>query len=101
MVTWIEYEGERYLVSMLGERSDWVQNARAAGGEAVMRCGRREPIRLVEVPVAKRAPIISAWYKITWSSTLPHFGLDPKADIDEFETIAPAHSVFRITERDV
>jgi hypothetical protein len=100
MVTWVEYEGERYLVSMLGERSDWVRNARAAGGEAVIRRGRREPVRLIEVPAAEGAHIIQAWYRITWTSTLPHLGLDPGSDITEFERIAPAHPVFRIVPRD-
>jgi hypothetical protein len=28
------YQGERYIVSMLGDGSEWVQNARAAGGMA-------------------------------------------------------------------
>jgi hypothetical protein len=27
-----EYEGERYLVSMLGKDANWVRNVRAAGG---------------------------------------------------------------------
>jgi hypothetical protein len=96
MVTWIEYEGERYLVSMLGEGTDWVRNARAAGGEAVLRRGRREPVLLVEVPVVERARVIQAWYKVTWTSTQPHLGIDPAANLDEFERIAPAHPVFRI-----
>ncbi len=100
MVTWIEYDGERYLVSMLGERSDWVRNARAASGEAVIRRGRRESVHLIEVPVVERAPIIRAWYKVTSSSTLPHLGLDPNSDIAEFDRIAPAHPVFRIVSRD-
>lgn len=37
VVTWVEHGGERYFVSMLGERSDWVRNARAAQGEAAIR----------------------------------------------------------------
>jgi hypothetical protein len=100
MVTWVEYEGERYLVSMLGERSDWVRNSRAAGGEAVLRRGRRAPVRLIEVPATERAPIIRAWYKVTWTSTLPHLGLDPNGEIEEFEAIAPEYPVFRIAPRD-
>src|SRR3989304_8942744 len=34
-VTWIELEGTRFLVSMLGGGSDWVHNVRAPGGAAV------------------------------------------------------------------
>ncbi len=34
-------DGQRYLVSMLGERAQWVHNVRAAGGRAVLRSGGR------------------------------------------------------------
>jgi F420H(2)-dependent quinone reductase len=45
----VNYEGERYLVAMLGERTNWFSNVRAAGGHAVLRHGRREVVRLEEV----------------------------------------------------
>lgn len=48
------FEGERYLVSMLGEEANWVKNARAAGGDVVLRHGRREKVRLEEVPPGGR-----------------------------------------------
>ena len=36
------YQGQRYLVSMLGNGSEWVQNVRAAGGKAcIKRCWSR------------------------------------------------------------
>src|SRR5215475_2756002 len=34
-------DGQRYLVSMLGNNVQWVHNVRAAGGKAVLRHGRR------------------------------------------------------------
>ncbi len=43
-------DGQRYLVSMLGENVHWVQNVRAAGGRAVLRRGGREEVHLEEVP---------------------------------------------------
>src|SRR3990172_2988325 len=49
MVTWVEYGGQRYFVSMLGESSEWVRNLRAAGGVAVFRHGRRRSVLLEEV----------------------------------------------------
>ena len=55
------YEGERYLVSMLGEGSAWVLNARAAAGIATIHHGRRRPIVLREVPTGQRAPILKAY----------------------------------------
>lgn len=96
MVTWVEYEGERYLVSMLGERSDWVRNSRAAGGEAVIRHGKRRSVRLEEVPVAARAPIIQAWFQRTAQATQHHLGIAAGAGIEDFERIVPDHPVFRI-----
>jgi hypothetical protein len=35
-----EHDGERFLVSMLGE-ANWVHNVHAAGGRAVLRHGKR------------------------------------------------------------
>jgi deazaflavin-dependent oxidoreductase (nitroreductase family) len=96
MVTWVEYEGDRYLVSMLGEHTAWVRNARAASGEAVLRRGKRTPVTLEDVPVDQRAPIIRDWYRRTASSTRAHVGLDTDAPLEEFERIANRHPVFRI-----
>src|SRR5204863_8672014 len=56
-------DGQRYLVSMLGEKVAWVTNVRAAGGKAVLRHGRREEIRLEEVPAGQRAPILKAYLR--------------------------------------
>ena len=53
-----DWQGEWYLVPMLGGRCNWVQNVRAADGYAVLRHGRARPGRLVEVPVRERGPII-------------------------------------------
>src|SRR3990170_5094041 len=63
MVTWVAYSSQRYFVSMLGQRSDWIRNVEAVGGAAVFRHGRRRSVRLEEVPPDARAPIIQAWYR--------------------------------------
>src|SRR3972149_4126236 len=55
MVTWVEYGSQRYFVSMLGPRSDWIRNLEAAGAAAVFRQGRRRPVRLEEGPTEARA----------------------------------------------
>jgi len=100
VVTWVEHEGARYLVSMLGEVSDWVRNARAAAGEAAIRHGSRRPVRLEEVPPDRRAPILQAYLKRTAISTAYHLGLKPDAPVEEFQHVAGRHPVFRIVERD-
>ncbi len=54
-------EGERYLVSMLGADVAWVQNVKAGAGRAVLRHGRTEQVRLEELEVEKRAPVLKAY----------------------------------------
>jgi len=43
------YRGQRYLVSMLGDSSEWVRNVRAAGGRAFIKRGRSHPVTLAEI----------------------------------------------------
>ncbi|KKL75081.1 hypothetical protein LCGC14_2058450, partial [marine sediment metagenome] len=85
----------RYLVSPRGE-AEWVRNVRAAGGDAVIRHGRRQRVRLEEVAAEQRALILKAYLGENALSTRQHFGLDPKAELAEFERIAARHPVFRI-----
>ena len=96
-VTWVKVDGVKYLVAMMGEESDWVHNARAAGGHVIFRRGKRRDAVIEELPVPERAPIIRAWYSRTGGSTPRHYiGLDPQAPLEEFEKIAPRWPVFRL-----
>jgi hypothetical protein len=53
-----DYQGERYLVSMLGQDTNWVRSMRTAGGRAVLRHGHREVVHLGEVDPGERAAIL-------------------------------------------
>jgi hypothetical protein len=88
-------DGERYLVSMLGEQVEWVRNARAADGRVVLRHGRREEVRLEEVPVAQRAPVLKRYLQIA-PGARPHVPVPKDAPLAEFELLAPRIPVFRI-----
>ena len=99
VVTWVEQDEKRYLVSPRGE-SEWVRNVRAADGEAVLRHRGRQRVRLEEMATEERAPIIKAYLAKTAMATRQHFGVDPKAGIGEFEAIAARHPVFRIVTVD-
>lgn len=88
-------DGERYLVSMLGENVAWVRNIRAADGKAVLRHGRREDVRLEEVPVGRRAPILKAYLQQA-PGARPHVAVDKSAPLSEFERIAATIPVFRV-----
>ncbi len=91
-------DGNRYLVSMLGENVDWVRNVRAANGDAVLRYGRVEAVSLREIPVAERAPILKA-YLARAPGGRPHFDIDWNAPLSEFERVAPRYPVFQVQPR--
>ena len=54
-----DVSGERYLVSMLGDRVNWVRTVRAAGGDATLSHGGRERVHLEEVAPERRAPVLT------------------------------------------
>ena len=91
-----DYEDDRYLVAMLGERSNWARNVRAAAGAAVLVHGRREPIRLEEVAAAERAPILRPYLELA-PGARAHLPVDPDDDLTAFEAIAARYPVFRIS----
>jgi hypothetical protein len=90
-----ELNGERYLVSMLGEDSNWVRNVRAAGGRVALRRRGRHEVRLVEVPIGERAPILRRYLQVA-PGARPHIPVDQHAPLEEFAQIAPDYPVFRI-----
>ena len=87
--------GERYLVAMLGEDTNWVKNVGAAGGRATLRHGITEQVRLKEVDVSQRAPILKAYLQIA-PGARPHMAISKDAPISEFEKVAVQHPVFRV-----
>ena len=87
--------GERYLVSMLGEDTNWVRNVRAAGGNASLRHGRIEQVFLEEVEINRRAPILKAYLKLA-PGARPHIPISKDAPISEFEKIASKYPVFKL-----
>lgn len=87
--------GERYLVSMLGEETNWVRNVRAAKGKARLRHGMSEQVRLEEVDVRQRAPILKVFLQHA-PGARPHIPVDKNAPISEFEKITSKYPVFRV-----
>ena len=90
-----DYQGERYLVAMLGQRAGWAANVRAAAGEAILHDGERRPVRLEEVDPRERGPILKRHLEVAPAarSFVPlAVGSDPSA----FDAIADAYPVFRI-----
>jgi hypothetical protein len=92
----VDVEGERYLVAMLGPATNWVRNVQAADGRAVLRHGDREAVRLDEVAVGARAPILRR-YLDRAPGARPHFPVRRGAPVGDFARVADRYPVFRVT----
>ncbi len=91
----VTMNGERYLVSMLGEETNWVQNVRATNGRARLVHGMSEQVFLEEVDIRQRAPILKAYLHIA-PGARPHIPISKDAPISEFEKIVSRYPIFRI-----
>jgi hypothetical protein len=94
----VPYRRHWYLVSMFGEQANWVRNVHAVGGEVRIVHGRRRAVRLVDVEVADRAPILRR-YLLLARGARPHIDIDPRATLAEYERIAGRYPVFRVEAR--
>ena len=98
-----EHGTSRYLVSLAGE-SEWVKNVRANNSRASLRRLRSRPVRLVELPVAERPPVLKAYLSKRAYSKSPEFeareffGVSPNASLDDLAEIAGRYPVFRIEQ---
>ena len=87
--------GERYLVSMLGEETNWVRNVRATSGQARLVHGISEQVRLEEVDIRQRAPILKTYLQLA-PGARPHIPISKDAPISEFEKIVIKYPIFRM-----
>ncbi|MBN1427481.1 MAG: nitroreductase family deazaflavin-dependent oxidoreductase [Anaerolineae bacterium] len=87
--------GERYLVSMLGEEANWVRNVKAAGGNAILQHGIREQVILEEIASGQRASILKAYLQHA-PGARPHIPISKDAPLSAFEKIASDYPVFRV-----
>ncbi|MEO3813260.1 nitroreductase family deazaflavin-dependent oxidoreductase [Sphaerisporangium sp. B11E5] len=90
-----DHDGERYLVSMLGENTSWVANVRAAGGHAVLWDGHPHAVRLEEVPPGLRSPILRRYLRNA-PGARAHIPVNRHAPVADFSRVAADYPVFRI-----
>jgi F420H(2)-dependent quinone reductase len=90
-----DWDGQWYLVPMLGERCNWVQNVRAADGRATLRRGRAVACRLIEVPVSERPPVLRRYLEKV-PGARPHIPVGRRAPLADFAAIAARYPVFRV-----
>lgn len=91
----VAQEGERYLVAMFGYNTGWARNVAAANGQAILRHGRTEPIRLEEIPVTQRARVLKRYLQIA-PGARPHMPISKDDPLEVFETHAVDYPVFRV-----
>jgi deazaflavin-dependent oxidoreductase (nitroreductase family) len=90
-----DYEGDRYLVAMLGERANWVANVRATGGRAALHRHGLERIQLEEVDPSRRAAILRRYLGLA-PGARAQFPVTPDAPLADFERISSQYPVFRV-----
>jgi deazaflavin-dependent oxidoreductase (nitroreductase family) len=88
-------DGRWYLISMLGERCNWVQNVRAAHGLVTLRHGRAMRCQLQELPVRER-PLVLKRYLQQVPGARPHFPVSQHSGVSAFEEIAGRYPVFLV-----
>ena len=91
-------DGRRYIVAGL-EGADWVKNVRASGWAVLARGREEQRVRLVELPVEERAPILREFprevpHGVQFFRQLHGVSGDP----EEFAALAPRCPVFRLEE---
>ena len=89
-------DDERWLVAPYGEVS-WVRNAGAAGKLQLTRAGRCEQLANEEVGAEDAAPVLQRYLKRV-PVVRPFFDVSPDSPLAEFDTEAPHHPVFRLTD---
>ena len=90
---------ERYLVSMLGDDTNWVRNVEAAGGRATLRHGKTEQVILHRVAVQDRPPILKKYLRLA-PGARSHIPVRKDAPLSEFEKVAGGFPVFRVENID-
>jgi hypothetical protein len=90
----VAYEGDRYLVAMLGNETNWVRNLRA-DNRAVLLHGTRENVSLVEDFSDNRAAILRRYLELAGGAR-PFFPIDRRAPLSDFEGIIQDYPVFRV-----
>ena len=88
-------DGERYLVSMLGEDVNWVRNVKAANGRVTLRHGRSEDVKLEEVAPEYRTPVLKDYLKRA-PAARGHLPVHKDAPLAEFELVSSRFPVFRV-----
>ncbi len=90
-----DYLGERYVVAMLGQKTNWARNLRADGHAVLLMRRKREKVSLVEDFTSDRAAILRRYLDLA-PGARPFFPIDRRAPKEDFERIVNDYPVFRV-----
>lgn len=90
-----DYQGGRYLVAMLGQKTKWARNLRADGHAVLLMRRKRENVSLLEDFSGDRAAILRRYLELA-PGARPFFPVDRRAPLGEFERIVNDYPVFRV-----
>jgi hypothetical protein len=108
-VSTLTLDGALYLIGGLAD-ADWVKNARAARWGILTHGRASERVRLIELPVEERGPVLRAFPRlvpggVAFFQRIYYLPEDPAALPDAFAALATSATVFRIepdsSERDI
>ncbi|MGP2442619.1 nitroreductase/quinone reductase family protein [Streptomyces sp. JW3] len=93
----VKIDGTMYILQAFPQ-SDWVKNVRAAGAGTLVRGRKAVPVKLVEVPVAERAPIARQFPTQVpmGAGIFVKNGVVADKSPESFERAAPEIPVFRV-----
>ncbi len=91
----LRVRGAHYLVSMLGPKANWVRNAEAAGGRAVLVRGRRRAVRLVRVHGEAAVPVLRRYLLIARSGRV-HLDVTRESSDADLRSAAQRYPVLRV-----
>jgi hypothetical protein len=94
--------GQQYVVGG-STQADWVKNARAAGWGVLAHGREEERVRLLELPVEERAPVLQEFPKkvpggIPFFRSMYGLPKEKEALPEAFAALAPRCAVFRLEE---
>jgi hypothetical protein len=90
-----DYQGERYLVAMLGQKTNWVGNLRADHHAVLLHRKKRETVSMIEDLTDSRPAILHRYLELA-PGARPFFPIDRDAPLSDFEPIVDDYPVFRI-----
>jgi deazaflavin-dependent oxidoreductase (nitroreductase family) len=93
-VNLLNVNGKQFLVAPRG-RTQWVQNAEAAG-ELTLKRGRRRKFRLQSLEDAAKSEVLKAYLTNYKSAVQKFFPIPPDAPLEEFAKIAAGYPVFEL-----